>query len=165
MPAPATPTKVYESRHDHVLATWRNFAIVIWRHETRLEAIEAARNMCDDLIRLNPDGIHWMTLVEADAVMPSQEARAQINAVMNKAGKNTLRSALVFEGTGFRAAATRSVVTGISFLNPFPFPHKIFGALGSACAWFAASTKGVEPGELARAVESARLTAPDNTSE
>ncbi|MGH7283164.1 MAG: hypothetical protein ACRELY_16685 [Polyangiaceae bacterium] len=165
MPAPATAgVKVHECRHDHVLATWKNFAIVIWRHDTSLAAIENARKMSEELIQKHAEGINWFTVIEENATMPSQEARTKINEVMNRGGKNTLRSALIFEGTGFRAAATRSVVTGISFVSPLPFPHKIFGTVNTACAWLAGATKDTDPTALANAIEDARTSLLDHTS-
>ena len=44
-------------------------------------------------------------------------------------------SGVCFEGTGLRATIVRSVVTGLSLLSSFPFPHKVFGSLTEGVAF------------------------------
>lgn len=47
----------------------------------------------------------------------------------------SLASATVIEGTGFRAAATRTAITTMYFLAKPPFPHKVFGDLSAGASW------------------------------
>ena len=44
-------------------------------------------------------------------------------------------SAVVHEGTGFRAAAVRSVVTGLAMMANLPYPHKVFATVDDAGRW------------------------------
>ena len=49
-------------------------------------------------------------------------------------GKMVL-SAVVHEGSGFRAAAVRSVVTGLAMMANLPYPHKVFANVDDAARW------------------------------
>ena len=74
-------------------------------------------------------GVYLLTVVEEDAPMPPYEAR-EVVAVFLRNGAGRIRmSAVVHEGAGFRAAAVRSVVTGIAMLSKVPFPHHIFATV------------------------------------
>lgn len=42
---------------------------------------------------------------------------------------------MVIEGTGFQAAALRSVTSVIAFAARYPYPIKAFGSVREAAAW------------------------------
>ena len=74
----------------------------------------------------------------------------------------SLAAATVIEGSGFRAAATRSAVTTMFLFARPPYPYKVFGSLDEGAAWVVATgQKGnaaltVSAADLLRAVERAR---------
>ena len=57
--------------------------------------------------------------------MPPAASRNELAATLR--GASFIKaSAVAFEGQGFRAAAVRGVVTGLTALARQPFPHKVF---------------------------------------
>lgn len=125
---------------DHVLATWRSVVVVVYRVETTTEALRLLRPIVDALARDYPGGIHYLTIVEAGAREPSSEVRAAISAFFAKSASAVKLSALVFEGTGFRAAFVRSVASSIARFSRYPFPHKVFATVDAASAWMRATS-------------------------
>ena len=96
--------KIHASTADHVLATWRSVVVVVYRVETTTEALRRLRPIVDDLAQQYPEGIHYLTIVETGAREPSSEVRDAISTFFTKSANAVKLSALVFEGTGFRAA-------------------------------------------------------------
>lgn len=128
-----------------VLHTERDFAvgkcgpvfIVIWKVDTT----EKGMKRVADLFRATslPQRIGMLTVVDADATMPSAEARNLGAAFLAKNSNRIVASAVVHEGSGFKAAAVRAVVTGLSMLARQPFPHKVFSEVQPAASWLSAS--------------------------
>lgn len=121
---------------DVAIITWRNIYAVVWRNETTLPASEMVHKRCEEFARRHPDGVGMLTVVTANAPMPPAESRERLARFMRE-GTYVMASAVAFEGTGFRAAAIRSVVTGLTMLARQPFPHKIFATLEDASGWLA----------------------------
>jgi hypothetical protein len=75
----------------------------------------------------------------------------------------SLAAATVIEGSGFRAAATRTAVSTMFLFARPPYPHKVFGDLAEGAAWVletAGKTTAiaVSRDDIVRAVEAARAT-------
>ena len=124
---------------DYCTAAWRDLFVLIWRHETTLEGIKAGRDALASMGQSHPDGCAMLTIVEPGAPMPPAEARDALSEVLRDAGDIIKVSAVVFEGAGFRAAAVRSVVTGISLVAKQPYPHKVFATVDAAASWLSPS--------------------------
>jgi hypothetical protein len=56
-------------------------------------------------------------------------------ARMLAGGNDIACSAVAFEGSGFRAAFVRGVVTGLTILARHPFPNRIFAGVPEASSW------------------------------
>ena len=46
-------------------------------------------------------------------------------------------SAVIFEGSGFKSAAVRGVVTGMTMLAQQRYPHRVFATIEEASGWYA----------------------------
>ncbi len=155
--------KIHASTADHVLATWRSVVVVVYRVETTTEALRRLRPIVDDLARQYPDGIHYLTIVETGAREPSSEVRGAISTFFTKSANAVKLSALVFEGTGFRAAFVRSVASSIARFSRYPFPHKVFATVDAAVTWLRATSPGLgacTASDLASAVAQVRGQTP-----
>lgn len=130
----------------HIIATQRDLEIVIWRGPTSLEAVELIRASIDELTRTFPNGIGVLQVVEPVAPPPDAAARNALSNVLRNAGKSVRGSAIVFEGTGFKMAAVRAIVTGLTMLARPEFPHVVFADLHEASAWVAAYLSGANSG-------------------
>ena len=118
------PPRVIDESDHHVIGTWRRIVFTIWRRETTTRGI---RGMQEAVRGARADGgLLAMTVVTDQAPMPPSEVRDQLARAMASFEGDVVSSALVFEGTGFRAAAVRSVVSGISLVRKMPYPHRVF---------------------------------------
>jgi hypothetical protein len=121
---------VVAKTHDYALASLHEIAAVIWRHETTLEGIQNSNKLVAEVARHHPKGIALLTVITDRASMPSSEARKALADLMST--HRLIRcSAVIMEGTGFRAAAVRSVVTGFALLSQYEFPHRICDVEGA----------------------------------
>lgn len=110
---------------DYALATWQQIFAVIWRHETTMEGAAHLRAACTAFAKDNPSGIGLLTIVEAGAPLPGGPARKEIASFLADASSFIKCSAVIFEGSGFRAASVRSVVTGLTLVARQAYPHKV----------------------------------------
>jgi hypothetical protein len=127
----ASPARLSRCFPDYAFGSWANVFMISWRQETTVSAVVQVRKECERFGRLHPDGIFLLTIIEAEASVPSAAARTTLAAFL-KAGNYILASAVVIEGHSFRAALVRGVVTGLTLLARQPFPHQVcsMGAAG-----------------------------------
>jgi hypothetical protein len=127
-----------DATRDHVVATYNRVILLVFERDTTLGAVVALRKALDYLDGKYPSGIALLTVVSENAPLPSQEARDAMSSVATgAAGKRLRRSAVVFEGGGFRSALVRGVATGLQLVAKLPFPHRVFHSVELAAAWLA----------------------------
>lgn len=137
----ASAWNVVAKTHDYALASLNEIAAIVWRHQTTLEGIQSSNQLVAEVARHHPKGIALLTVISEVASMPSSEARKALADLMST--PRTIRcSAVIMEGTGFRAAAVRSVVTGFVLLGHHEFPHRICD-VGDAVKMFTDVMPGV----------------------
>ncbi|HEX5655622.1 MAG TPA: hypothetical protein VFX59_00435 [Polyangiales bacterium] len=145
---------------DALVITWDRCVGVVWKRETTAEGVEALAHAYREQATRYPSGVYLLTIVEKDAPMPSTEQREAVAVFLRAGSGRTRMSAVVIEGTGFRAAAVRSVVTGLAMLVRLPYPHEIFGSLDQAAKWLGTTPHNdVDPDYTALAVAHARREA------
>ncbi|MDI1447140.1 hypothetical protein [Polyangium sp. 6x1] len=127
-----------EATKNHVVAVFNRVLILVFERETTLSAVAACRRALDLMERKYPEGIACLTIVAENAPLPSQEARDALAALATGAGgKRLRRSAVIFEGGGFRSSLVRGVATGLQLMAKLPFPHRVFHSVDVAAAWIA----------------------------
>jgi hypothetical protein len=131
--------KILENDVDHVLASWRHIAIAFWRRETRPDAIERLGLALRALQDATGHAPGLFMVIGESAPLPSAEARALSATVLRRLP--LAFSVVTFEGAGFRAAAVRAVVAGISLLAKVPYPYKSFASIEDASTWVAMRTR------------------------
>lgn len=119
------PWRIVALSHDYALASWQQIFAVIWRRETTMQGASHLRAGCTEFAMHHPRGIGLLTIVEARAPMPPSEPRNEIASFLHDASSFIKCSAVVYEGTGFRAAAVRSVVTGLTMMARQAYPHRV----------------------------------------
>jgi hypothetical protein len=121
---------------NHIVGTWRNVFLCLWRHETHAGAIRNLKPVIERVKAANPAGAAMLTVVEPKASMPTPEARDELPRLFKAVGVGIACSGLVFEGIGFRAAAVRALTTTFNLLAAQPFPHRVFAKVSEAEAMF-----------------------------
>jgi hypothetical protein len=150
-------TTVVVTTPDHVIATYRHLAIIIWKVNTTLEGVRALREAARALAGAHPAGIGLLTLVEEGAPAPSGPARASMAQAAQTLGDVVRASAVTFEGDGLRASLVRAVVSGVNLVAKQPFPHQVFATVQAASQWLGPRLgPAIEPREIAQAVAQIR---------
>ncbi|WP_433931410.1 serine/threonine-protein kinase [Sorangium cellulosum] len=119
------PWRLIARHPDYVMASWRQIFCIIWRRETAEDDVRRVSEACAEFAKQHPRGIGLLTIVEDGAPLPQAPARRALARFLAEASAFIRCSAVVLEGSGFRAAAVRSVVTGLSLVARQRFPHKV----------------------------------------
>lgn len=119
------PWNILEKDDNYVLASWQQIFAVVWRWDTTLEGAQALQRECSKFAMRHPRGIGLLTIVSEKAPMPASPARQAVASFLTHGSSYIKCSAVLMEGTGFRAAAVRSVVTGLTMLAKQAYPHRV----------------------------------------
>lgn len=131
----ADTAEVIDVTKDHLISTWRNVLILVWKHETTTDGVHKLKSTYQSLAEKYPKNVFLLTIVEQDAPMPPSPVRVALADFLASCGGKMVLSAVVHEGSGFRAAAVRSVVTGLAMMANLPYPHKVFANVDDAARW------------------------------
>jgi hypothetical protein len=133
-PRTSVPPILIDRDDDFVLGVWRHLLIAVFCHETTLKSV-AAISACVREQSTGADALlGGMAIVEPHAPLPPQGIRTLL-ARNILAASSWKFSAMVYEGTGFRAAAVRGVIIGVGLLAQMPFPHRTFATVAEASEW------------------------------
>ncbi len=157
------PAMIHDVAKDHLMVTWKNVVVAIYKHETTVAGVASVKRVYNTCVAAHPGGVFLITIVEQGAPMPPSEVRDLLANFLEGGTGKTLMSAVVHEGSGFRAAAVRSVVTGLAMLARLSYPHQVFGSVEVAARWFA-SASGLNADELAEAIAEARSRATQSST-
>jgi hypothetical protein len=120
---------------DHCAAIWRGVLVYVWRKTTRPEVVDEHRKYIENHIAKGRGPLAMVIIIEAQTEVPDGPTREKLAGLMQAAGPVGTCAAMVYEGTGFRGAAVRGVVTVLNTLARQPFPYKAFGHMDAAAAW------------------------------
>ncbi len=118
-----------------VMAERRGVCIAIWRRKPSRELFEIQKKCLDDVVARNKGNAAFVCIVESTAEPPDEDVRKASSAMITAHEHNLKCVALVIEGTGFRSAITRTVLSGIVMLIRTPSPIKYFDTPRTASLW------------------------------
>ena len=147
---------IHASTERYVLATWQDLVLAVWCGDTTMAGVREGQRVFDDHAAKTPNGVLLLTVVEEQAPMPDGDARAGLGRLLKSGAGRTRRSAVVYEGAGFRAATVRSVVTGITALSKPPFPHRVFALVDQAAAFLSEDDPTVTRAQISNVVADVR---------
>jgi hypothetical protein len=149
--------KIHASSRDCVFATWERLVLAVWRGNTTVAAVRRGDQVLAQYAAECGERVFLLTVVEENSPLPPLEARMELAACLRRASTVVARSALVFEGEGFRAASVRAVVAGISLFSRPEYPHRVFASVGSAARFLAGGlSASPAPHRVIRMVNEAR---------
>lgn len=118
-----------------VMAERRGVSIAIWRRKPTRERFNIQKKCLDEVVAKNLGKAAFICVVEPTSEPPDDDIRKASSLMISSHEKNLKCVALVIEGTGFRSAITRTVLSGIVMLIRTPAPIKFFDTPKSACLW------------------------------
>lgn len=148
---------IEESTGDHIFAFWERVMVAVFDGTTSQTAVRRCEELFDKHFQRLRTPMFLLTIVDVPAPLPALEVRMELVASLHRANGKLARSAVVYEGEGFRAASVRAVVAGIAMFSRPTYPHRVFAQV-SAAAQFLAGGPDVAPApqHLVRAVQLVR---------
>jgi hypothetical protein len=110
-------------------------SIAIWRRKPNRELFDVQKRCLDEVVGKNKGKSAFICVVEPTSEPPDDDIRKGAAQMISAHEKNLKGVALVIEGTGFRSAITRTVLSGIVMLIRTPAPIKFFDVPKPACMW------------------------------
>jgi hypothetical protein len=121
-----------------MMASFEPVCIAVWESQPTPALFEIQRSHLAATVKGYPGRAAFMCVVSQRADPPEQEVRdASSKMIAGHAGKLT-GCACVIEGSGFRSAITRTVLTGILFVVRSPVPYLFCESVTAACTWLEA---------------------------
>lgn len=132
-------------------------SLAIWRSKPTRELFEIQRRELVAAVARNPGKVAFLCVVEASSDAPEQELRDASAAMITSLGSKLAACACVIEGSGFRAAITRTVLTGMTLITRSAAPNRFFEHVSSASTWLNERLGRSRDSGLAENVEFARI--------
>jgi hypothetical protein len=139
---------VLHSGQGLVMAERRGVAIALWRRKPNRGLFEIQKKCLDDVVAKNVGKAAFLCVVEPTSEPPDDDIRRAAALMVSSHEKDLKCVALVIEGTGFRSAITRTVLSGIVMLIRTPAPIKFFDTPKSACMWIGSQLPTARDGLL-----------------
>ncbi len=158
-----TPKIVYEDAAQ-LLATWQNVLVSVLGRSAMTEvgvrgqvaATAAHGRAC------GPQRLLEIVVFDRETPVPSAEIRAVLDGGVAVVGQYYLAVASIFDGSGFRGAVVRGVLTSLSLLSRTEFPQRVFSSTPECVAWCSPMlerTRTPNVAELAEVIGHVRRTA------
>jgi hypothetical protein len=136
----------------HIAVAAFNMAFVYWAKETQLASFQRVCETLTRLARVYPEGVGVCQVVGLQAIPPGSETRTEITRLMTeRAGGRLMHYSIVHEGSGFKAASVRAIVSASHMLARSKANLAVFSSLSDASAWHASQQ------QLLKRKESAQL--------
>lgn len=136
-----------------IVASFGVVCVAIWSSKPTPVLFEIQRAHLATAVLRHPGRALFMCVVDAKADAPEQAERDGSSKMISGHGDKLAGCACVIEGNGFRAAITRTVLTGITFVIRTPGPISFFDNVGSACTWLQVRSGGADLSSLPSALQ------------
>jgi hypothetical protein len=161
LPPSSTALNVLHKSDGIAVGEIGSVCVVVWRDDVTHSRFEIQRRALESVVKRHGVGSAFLCIVEADVKPPPDDLR-RASSVMVAQHQEQLRAvAGVIEGTGFKAALTRSVLSGItSLVRNRKAPISYFATVGEASTWLSDHLP-IEPGKFSAAVDALRAESPE----
>lgn len=126
--------------HNHVVATWDNVFLLLWRGEATAGGVEDMARVAATWVRERAKGTTTvLSVIENRSPPPNDRVRPLLMAFYRDLAPVMRRPLVVAEGSGFRGALVRGVGTAVSALAPSLLPFQFPSSVNDAAAIIAPS--------------------------
>jgi hypothetical protein len=130
--------------------------VVIWRGGVTREMFERQRAGLVSVVARYPEGSGFLCVIEPTATPPDDELRRASIEMVASHTQGLKCVAVVIEGEGFRAAITRSVISGMTLLYRRKPPASVFPKVREAVGWMRLNMRIASTDAVVTAVEELR---------
>lgn len=149
--------EVIDVDDEHLVGSYSALLCLMWGARTLPEKVATVIVQAKAFLERWPR-IAVLVVVEANSELPNKEARKKLEELSAVLLDRTVAAVYVYEGTGFRASATRTLMTMLMLGGRSgTTPYKVVPTLEKAMDWFVPYLAGPEFGseaERRRAVSS-----------
>ena len=138
---PAEDFEVVALDEDHVKGVAFNIAFMVWRYRTLVGPYRAGIQLVTELALKHPTGVGVMHVVETEAVPPDSDTRRAIAEILQL--PTIKHFSVTHEGTGFKAASVRAIVSGGHALARPSFEYAVHSTVAEASRWAAVQNKRI----------------------
>lgn len=139
-----------------LVASFGPVLLSAWATKPIPRLFEIQRSQLAAAVARNPGRQLFLCVVAPSADPPDQAERDASAKMITGHGDKLAGCACVIEGSGFRAAITRTVLTGIVLVIRTPSPVNFFETVESAGNWLQKRADGANLKQLAAKVSEAR---------
>ena len=118
-----------------VMATLGPISIALWKSKPTRLLFEIQRTELAKVVDAHRGTAAFVCVVQEGTPDPDEDVRKASSEMIAGHGASLAGVACVIEGSGFRAAITRTVLTGIVLLARAPAPTKFFENVQGAATW------------------------------
>jgi hypothetical protein len=142
---------------DLITASFGHVCVVVWNGKPTRPLFEHQRAALATCVLRYPGRALFLCVVSSKADAPEQDVRDASVKMITGHERKLAGCACVIEGSGFRAAITRTVLTGMTLVARTPAPIVFFDHVVAACRWLEPRAQDSLVG-LAEQLEEARST-------
>lgn len=133
--------------------------VVLWRDVVDAPRFALQAAGVEEVVSRHPGRAAFVCIVEPTCAPPDDVHRKRSVALIDEQGERLACIAAVIEGSGFKAAIARSILSSMAILRRSRVPHRVFADVATASTWVATKVE-VAAGELDATVESWRSELP-----
>jgi len=140
------------------MASFEHLCIAVWDVKPTRPLFEIQKAHLAAVVAREPGHALFICVVSTSADPPEQEIRDASAKMVAAHDKNLAGCCCVIEGSGFRAAITRTVLTGIMLVVRGPVPFHFSESVVVGCKWLETRSSRDRLHGLAEKIERARTT-------
>jgi hypothetical protein len=117
------------------MASYGAVCVALWQVKPTHSLFEIQRQQLGQVVKQHPGTAAFMCIIEPSSEPPDQELRSASTDMVAAHGTNLAAVACVIEGSGFRAAITRTVLTGIVLVQRNQVPFRFLEDVKAGALW------------------------------
>jgi hypothetical protein len=141
-----------------LMGSFEHVCVAVWDVKPARQLFEIQQAHLAAVVARQPGRALFMCVVAKSAEAPDQEIRDASAKMIASHDKNLAGCCCVIEGSGFRAAITRTVLTGIRLVIHSPVPFHFCESVMVGCKWLETRSARDRLQGLAEKIERARTT-------
>jgi hypothetical protein len=149
--------EVIDVDDEHLVGSYSALLVLMWGARTLPEKLATVLVQAKAFLERWPR-IAALIVIEPDSEIPGKEARKKLEELSALLLPKTVAAVYVFEGSGFRASATRTLMTMLMLAgSPTGVQYKVMPTIDAALDWLVPFLAGPEfgsEGERRKAVHS-----------
>lgn len=162
---PIPGVEIIDRDDHHVIAAWQNMVFAYWHKETKRAPFLRVCAKLGELGALHKEGVGVCQIVGLLATPPDSATRVEITHLIKDGVDGQLKHySIVHEGTGFKAASVRAIISASQMMARSKTKVAVFGTIAEAARWHEARQLAIGRTDAARRIEQIMLSLRDSYS-